>query len=121
MAKGKIAYIAGKVRGLPTEQVAQKFKEKQSALELKGYRVVNPVEQVSIENFYRKMDELVLPLLDDVETRHDTMRFCLSWLLKCDELHLLSDWDVSEGANAEVVVAKMVGIKIVYPLQRSEP
>ena len=50
--------------------------------------------------------------IDDYE---GIMRFCIHHLMRCNELHLLDDWDESPGAIIEIQVAKLVGIFVKYP------
>ena len=51
-------YIAGKIEDVPKQQRAEKFKSMQNRIELKGYKVINPVfliEGISNPIFAMKM------------------------------------------------------------------
>lgn len=107
------AYIAGKVFGLPPDAVMAKFSAKEKALRKQGYDVINPVIRLYDVNLLRvEMDEE--PLSDD-KNRKEIMGICLYDLSTCDELHLLHDWQESQGALQEQAFANTYNIKIVYP------
>lgn len=109
----KKAYIAGKVSGLPIEEVVKKFVDKEEELIQKGYTVFNPIVIIHDENYQREWHDM--PPLTDEENRKEIMRICVSKLLQCDELHLLPDWEQSAGAWEERTIAQKYGIDIVYP------
>lgn len=104
--KRKTIYLAGKVSGLPFEQVALKFDKKQIELELNGHKVINPVGEVWEYNHV------------GVEVKESTweeeMRVCIKRLMDADELHLLPCWQSSRGATLERDIALRLGIPIVY-------
>jgi hypothetical protein len=98
----KKIYIAGKVTGLPWEEVKARFAVKQHELEEAGHDVCNPCEMAEKNNWHS------LPW-------GEIMRSCIAALMFADELHLLPRWQDSRGAILEHDTAQRVGIPIVYP------
>lgn len=88
-----IVYIAGKVTGLPYNEVYAKFKVKQLELESHGYEVVNPCE--------------ITPSDADWQS---AMRICIAALVQCHSICLLPCWIDSEGAKVERSLAIKLGI-----------
>ena len=96
----KRMYISGKVSGLDSMVVWEKFATKEAQLMAEGVDVINPVRLVSESGIGDCQWETI-------------MRCLLPELLQCDELHLLPDWDDSTGAILEKDIAERVGIKVV--------
>lgn len=90
-------YVAGKVTGLPKEQVKTKFNLITSKLNGLGYQVVNPVA-----------------ITNDVPSWDDALRNDIKKMLECDELHMLPDWQESRGAQLERDIAIRLGMNVVY-------
>jgi len=95
-------FISGAITG--TEDYEKRFREAEVRL-IKKYDepVVNPVyigQQVEqkIEN----------------PTRVDYMRPCLKRLLDCDTIYMLKGWTSSKGANAEVNLALVLEMNILF-------
>lgn len=90
----KKIYIAGKVTGLPQEEVIEKFAAMQKKIENLGFEVVNPIEVVN-----------------DFKTPwNKAMRMCIAGLVTCDAIVLLPDWFSSKGAKIEWDIAKQLNI-----------
>lgn len=106
-------FISGKIRGLNFDQVVNKFDNKAKQLREQGYDVVNPVERILLINYSRA--RLGQPALTDDDNIREIMGICLHDMLQCDELHLLPDWNQSDGAMLERDVALRMRIVIVYP------
>ena len=92
----KTIYIAGKVTGLPMEEVVTKFEAAEQKLIQDGYEVVNPLKVV--DNFEA--------------TWNDAMRKCIIALMGCDEIFLLPDWGDSKGAKVEYALAYNLKMKM---------
>ncbi len=106
----KTIYLAGKVTGLPHEQVVEKFKRKQEELEAQGFDVINPVSLLENINMLRA-DEGVEPFTE----WHEIMQMCICFLCGgCHEIHMLPCWQDSKGATLERDIALRVNIPIVY-------
>lgn len=91
------AYIAGKVTGLPMDEVQQKFAAAERLLQQQGYEVVNPVASTSH--------------LDANTTPWETyMRITVALMLTCDVVVCLRDCDHSRGAAVEIDLAIKLGI-----------
>ncbi|MBC7552532.1 MAG: DUF4406 domain-containing protein [Taibaiella sp.] len=93
----KTAYVAGKITGLPKEEVKSKFNTISSQLSDMGYQVVEPVG-----------------VNDDSHTWDVAVRKDIKTMLECDEVHLLPDWQESRGAQLERDIALRLGMEVVY-------
>lgn len=93
----RTAYVAGKITGLPKDQVRNKFDQITSQLNSMGYHVEHPV---SVGHDSPSWDEAI---------RSDIKK-----MLECDEVHMLPDWQESRGAQLERDIAIRLGIQVVY-------
>lgn len=93
----RIAYIAGRITGLPKVQVEHKFNIIANKLTGMGYQVVKPIA-----------------VQDDSKTWDDAVRSDIKKMLECDEVHLLPDWQESRGAKLERDIALRLGMEVVY-------
>ena len=93
----KTIYVAGKMYGLPEEQVREKFEKAASQLQNQGYKVVSPASDMQ-QNL----------------SWEDTMRHSIKSMLDCDEVHLLPCWQESRGAQLERDIAIRLGMNVVY-------
>lgn len=89
-------YISGKVTGLPMAEVEAKFAEAAGIVRHHGAVAVVPIHYCKVEWSW-----------------HRCMKTCLSLLLECDKIMLLSDWKKSRGAKVEYLVALVAGIPIL--------
>jgi hypothetical protein len=93
----KKIYIAGKVTGLPQQEVVDKFAKAQNLLEDSGFEVINPTV-----------------LITDYDTPWDlAMKLCVKALMDCQCIYLLADWRSSKGANIERNLACLLDIEII--------
>lgn len=99
-----IAYVSGKVTGLPEAEVTAKFQLKQDELEANGYAVFNPAEWIPIECDWKK-----------------AMRICVAILPVCESIWMLNDWMESKGACEERRIALMLGLIVFAPDDRPHP
>lgn len=106
----KTIYLAGKVTGLPQDQVIEKFRKKQIELESNGHTVLNPLTLV--KNFKEFAEQSVC--VPEIKTWEDEMKVCISDMVFCDELHLMPCWQESRGATLERDIALRLNIPIVY-------
>ena len=95
MIKKKI-YIAGKVTGLPQQEVIDKFNDLQINLENLGYQVINPINVVG----------------DCNATWQVAMKLCIKALIDCDGVYLMDCHTQSLGAMIEKQLA--IDLKIPY-------
>lgn len=123
MSSKKIIYIAGKVTGLPDEQVKAKFKAAQEKLEKQGYAVINPFELVSSHNnteaqypnrtvYLFSHTEPVRRATAKLDTWEQCMSYLLPYLCIADEVHVMRCWQDSKGAILERDTAKRLGIPV---------
>ena len=92
----KTIYIAGKVTGLPQQEVTNKFADVQINLERFGFKVVNPIEVVGDWNV----------------TWDTAMKKCIKALIDCDAIYLMDCHTQSVGAMIELQLA--INLKIPY-------
>jgi hypothetical protein len=90
----KKIYIAGKVTGLPQQEVVDKFAKAQKDIEAMGFEVINPIEVVK---------DFDMPW-------NKAMRMCIAGLTECDAIALLPDWSNSKGAIFEYEISKQLEI-----------
>ena len=93
----RTAYIAGKITGLPMGDVRDKFDVMAAQLSGMGYQVVKP-----------------LAVYDETHDWDEAVRSDIKKMLECDEVHLLSDWQDSRGAQLERDIALRLGMQVVY-------
>ena len=93
----RTAYIAGKITGFPKGDVKDKFNTMAQQLSGMGYHVVKP------DGVY-----------DDTKTWNDAVKNDIRKMLECDEVHLLSDWQDSRGAQLERDIALRLGMQVIY-------
>lgn len=89
-------YIAGKVTGLPWQEVEDKFLEAAKIIQQHGAIPEEPIYYCLASWSWQKC-----------------MRTCLKVLLSCDKILLLPDWKQSRGARIEFLVALATGIPIL--------
>ena len=93
----RTAYVAGRITGLPKENVNNRFNTISQELSGKGYSVIKPAF-----------------ISDDTKTWEEGVRTDIKTMLECDEVHLLPDWQESRGAQLERDIALRLGMQVVY-------
>ena len=88
-------YIAGPMTGLPFYN-RPAFNRAEKELEEKGHVVLNPA------------------LLPSGLTQAQYMDICCAMLRSAEAVFMLSGWDLSAGARAEIALAEKLGLKIWY-------
>ena len=78
-------YIAGKVTGLPKDEIFRKFYESEKSLKQAGYTVMSPATLVLNEGF----------------DHSDYMHICFAMIDVCDAVYMQKDWQDSKGAKLE--------------------
>lgn len=97
----KRLYLAGKISGLPEQDVLNKFANAEDIYSEFGFDVHNPFEHIRQCGCNNMSWEKI-------------MRLCLINLLGCDAVILLHDWNDSPGAILEQELARKVGIPIFH-------
>lgn len=90
-------YIAGKITGLDTQFVKEKFAKSEWILKRKGHKTVNPTRLVPINYDWQK-----------------AMDICLHHLKTCDAIYMQEDWQDSKGAVIEHETAIKHKLKVIY-------
>ena len=94
----KKIYIAGKVTGLPQQEVVDKFAKAQKVIEEMGFEVINPIVVVN-----------------DFNTPWNVaMKMCLTALFDCSGIVMLPCWEDSKGARIEKELASSLGVELLY-------
>jgi hypothetical protein len=96
----KKIYISGKITGLDTDVATKLFKDAENyAKDEMGYEPVNPME---------------LCEQDDTWEWIDYMRVDIKALVDCDAILMLPNWEDSDGAKLELVIAQGLKLEIYY-------
>lgn len=100
-------YIAGPMQGRKMNNF-QAFAQAAAYLRSIGYEVVNPAESDMAEGIdpTRSLD-------DQGILRETVLRRDFQSLLECDRIWKLQGWECSEGAQAESLIARLSGIKVL--------
>ena len=91
-------YIAGKVTGLPKDEIFKKFYESGKTLKERGHIPMSPV---------------VLALNEGFE-HGDYMHICFAMIDVCDAVYMQKDWQKSKGARMELQYATDWKKQIIY-------
>ena len=94
---GKIVYLSGKITDNPDYK--KDFACAELFLSQIGYMVVNPA----------RLDEVAKEL-----TYEQYMQICYRLIDIADIIFMVSGWQKSKGANAELSYAKSLGKKVMY-------
>ena len=97
MQIGKIVYLSGKITG--KEDYKKDFACAEHFLQQMGYIVINPAI----------MDEV-----SDGLAYAQYMKVCYQLVEIADIIFMVSGWQDSKGANAELTYAKSLGKKVMY-------
>lgn len=115
----KRIYVAGPMTGIPHFNFPA-FDAATERLRAQGWRVVNPAGIDRAMGF----DPLALPADTDWNNpaalglyQRDIVRRCCAALIECDAIYMLEGWIKSEGASAELKLARWAGLDEIY--QRS--
>jgi hypothetical protein len=92
-------YISGPITGYKNNN-KESFTNAEYRLKQKGYEVINPLDVCAS-----------LPS-DTIYTEY--MRFDIRALTFCDSIYMLKGWKKSKGANIELTVAQVIGLKVLY-------
>ncbi len=98
-------YIAGPMTGRKMNNIYAFFKAA-AWLREQGHQVVNPAE-LDLE---RGVDPS-RPLEEQGLKRADILCRDFRALMACDAIHLLDGWETSEGAQAEKLISRLIGLK----------
>lgn len=96
--KEKIAYISGKISGIPLESAKANFDRGEKMMLSRGYNTINPLSMHA----------------GKVLTWQQYMRLDISALMLCDAIYMLTGWRLSKGARLEHNIAKALGLEIIY-------
>lgn len=89
-------YISGKITGLPIGEVIAKFRSAEEKIRRFGFEPVSPLDNG-------------LPFEAEWP---DQMGKDIALLLRCGAIYMLSDWQQSEGAMIEYLVARQRRMRI---------
>lgn len=115
--KTRIAYISGPITGLLNGNF-DAFMTAQRRLEHDGYIVVNPHEIGT--DIYKKWSQIMRPDSNVDAQKHDNTMWCefmkndIRYLVTCDCVFLLDNWETSRGCKMEILIAQKLMIPIYY-------
>jgi hypothetical protein len=92
----KKVYISGKVTGIKRDIAESKFNNASKFCIQLGLDPVSPLD--------------IVPSTADWKM---AMKICITELLKCDAIYLMSDYEDSPGAMMEYQIAKTLGLQII--------
>ena len=91
-------YIAGKVTGLPKDEIFKKFYESEKTLKERGHIPMSPAVLVLNGGFEHE----------------DYMHICFAMIDVCDAVYMQKDWQKSKGARMELQYATDLKKQIIY-------
>lgn len=100
----KKVYIAGAVTDRPYDEAYDHFERVEIKLRRLGFDVVNPMR--------------IVPKTDDWVK---AMRICIAALVECDAIYMLKDYQISKGANSEMLIAYILGLPIDLEINNCYP
>lgn len=89
-------YISGKITGLPISEVIAKFRSAEAKIRRFGFCPVSPLDNG-------------LPFEAEWP---DQMGKDVALLLRCDAIYMLPDWQQSDGATIEYLIARQRRMRI---------
>lgn len=89
-------YISGRISGRPLSQAKQEFEHAEVKLRKFGFFPVNPMNNG----------------LPDDASWEDHMGRDIAMLLRCQAIYMLPDWQQSEGATIEYLIARQRRMQI---------
>jgi hypothetical protein len=90
-------YISGRVTGKPRELTLAKFDKAAKLLYASNHNPINP-----------------MLLTEPGCSQKEAMKKLIPFLLDCDAIMMLEDWEYSEGSMIELQLAKYVGLQILF-------
>lgn len=99
----KKVYISGPIKGHEDTYRASFARETQK-LRVEGLDVISPVEA----------GDRLGDILGRTPTYDEYMKYDISELLLCEQIHMLRDWERSVGARCEFHVAVLCGMSVTY-------
>lgn len=121
MENVKIAYIVGKISGLPEEEAMDNFKRKADFLHKQGFLVYTPYEVFELSLAYYREERSADSQQEWLQAMDASFNFIFklrsNQLLNNEdcELHALPNWKDSKGAQMEITLAQQIGMKVVLP------
>ena len=90
-------YISGKISGIPTEQVKEKFARAEEQIRAIGHEPVNPLNNGQPASAPWRQQ----------------MKASLAMMFDCDAVYLLTDYLFSRGARVEAFAASEAGMVVM--------
>lgn len=100
-------YISGQIKNLDIDIATSIFKAAQIEWQLRGFRVINPLEIKETFEFAKKKENWTECVLIDI-------RYLMT---RCDGIFMLNNWRRSRGARIERIIAQELGLFIAYQLK----
>lgn len=112
MTKIRTAYLSGPISGLENGN-HDNFLKAQKKLEKEGYVVLNPHEIG--KDIYEKWSKLDFTSKEKQQERWmEFMKEDIKYLLTCNCVFILDNWETSPGATLELLIAQKLGIPIYH-------
>lgn len=106
-------YLAGPMAGQPGQGFAE-FEKARIRLREAGYEVICPAEEATKRFTPEEREQFAAmgEAFRDTDTYKSIMRTDIDFVMGVDGVVTLTGWQHSRGANAEVAVAKCLGLKV---------
>lgn len=91
-------YISGMITGLDIIEAKKTFEQAEKFVKTIGYKPINPMKLP--HNHDKKWESF--------------MKKDITALIDCQAIYMIENWQKSKGAKLELIIAKNLGIQIIF-------
>lgn len=110
----RTAYVAGPMRGIPLYNFPA-FHEAAARYRAAGFHIFNPAQMDEEAGVFGNTDPLPPGFMRDAMRRD-----LLAIIDHCDTIILLKGWEKSSGVKAELALANVLGLTVIYDGESNE-